>query len=134
MQNAPLSVGDPIKARCTKCRKNTEHIIVTITEEKPDKVQCTCCNRQHKFRPPTAAKKTAAKRATSSKDLEKKEWKALQPNINIEKSIDYSMTTAYKIKDLIDHPVFGLGIVKSLAGPHKIKVLFEEGIKIMRCK
>ena len=134
MQSTTLSAGDPIEARCTKCRKNTDHTIITMAEEGPVKVQCSNCNRQHKYRPPTAARKPAARRTVDPKAAERKEWEALRPSMNIANAIDYSMTAAYKVKALINHPVFGIGVVERVVGPQKIEVLFEDGKKTMRCK
>jgi hypothetical protein len=139
MQSTKLSTGDPIEARCTKCRKNTDHIIVTMAEEGPVKVQCNTCSRQHKYRPPTAAKKPAVRRTIKNKeaerkDAERKEWEALRPNMNSTEARSYSMTDAYKVKALINHPVFGLGLVQRVVGSQKVEVLFEDGKKTMRCK
>lgn len=134
MSDAPLSVGDPIEGRCTKCRKNTAHIIVTIAEESPGKVQCTVCNREHKYRPPTAARKPAVRRTVDPKEVERQEWQALQPGMNPAKATDYSMNAAYKVNTLINHPKFGLGVVQRVVGPQKVEVLFEDGRKMMRCQ
>lgn len=134
MQNTPPSAGDRIEARCTKCRKNTDHIIITLAEENPAEVQCNSCSRQHKYRPPTVTKKTAGRRATNLKDAERKEWETLRPNMNSDAATDYSMTGAYKVKSLINHPVFGLGLVQRVVGAQKVEVLFEDGKKTMRCK
>ena len=134
MQSPTLSAGDPIEARCTKCRKNTGHIIVTMAEEGPGNVQCNACDRQHKYRPPTAAKKPSVRKTIDPKDAERKEWELLRPNMKSEKATDYSMTDAYKVKALINHPVFGLGLVQRVVGPQKVEVLFEDGKKTMRCK
>lgn len=134
MSNSTLSTGDPIEARCTKCRKNAEHTILSMSEAGPDKVQCSNCSRQHKYRPPTAAKKPAARRTVDPRVAESKEWEALRPSMNSAQATDYSMTTAYKVKSLMNHPVFGLGLVQRLVGPRKIEVLFEDGKKTMRCK
>ena len=134
MQNATLAPGDKIEGRCTKCRKNNEHTIITLLEEKPAQVECTICNRQHKYRPPTAAKKPAVRQANQLKETERKEWEALRPGMNSAKALDYSMTETYKVKALINHPVFGLGLVQRVIGAQKIEVLFEDGKKTMRCK
>ena len=134
MQSPTPAAGDPIEARCTKCRKNTDHIIVTMAEEGPVKVQCNACSRQHKYRPPTAAKKPAVRRTIDPKVSERKEWEQLRPSMDSAKASNYSMTDAYKVKALINHPVFGLGLVQRVAGPHKVEVLFEVGKKTMRCK
>lgn len=134
MQNAIHMVGDQIEGRCTKCRKNTSHKIMTLDEDAPADVQCTVCSREHKYRKPTVPKKPAVRRTVNPQDAERKEWKTLQPNMNSAKAMDYSMNTAYKVKSLINHPVFGLGIVQRVAGPQKVEVLFEDGKKTMRCK
>lgn len=134
MQSITLSAGDPIKARCTKCRKNTDHIVVTVDEEGPVNVQCNICSRQHKYRPPTAAKEPAKRQSVQPKDAERKEWQDLRPSLNSAEAIDYSMTSSYKVEDVINHPVFGLGVVRRVVGSQKIEVLFEAGKKTMRCK
>jgi len=134
MQDSILSPGDKIEGRCTKCRKNNEHIIISVTEENPAQVECSICNRQHKFRPPTPVKKPAGRQSTQHKDAERKEWETLRPNMNSAKATDYSMTDSYKAKALINHDVFGLGLVQRVIGSQKIEVLFEDGRKTMRCK
>jgi len=134
MESKPLSAGDPIEARCTKCRKNTNHIVIAMVEEAPAKVQCNTCSREHKFRPPTVPKKPAARKTVQPKEAERNEWELLRPGMNTAKATDYSMTDAYKVKALINHPVFGIGLVQRLAGSQKIEVLFQDGKKLMRCK
>lgn len=133
MQSAILSAGDPIEARCTKCRKNTNHIVVAMAEGVPAKVQCNTCSGQHKFRPPTTPKKTV-RRTADPKVAEQKEWVELRSNMKSEQATDYTMTTAFKVGALMRHPSFGLGLVQGLIGPRKITVLFEDGKKTMRCK
>ena len=134
MQSTTLSTGDSIEARCTKCRKNTGHVVVSIADGAPVDVQCNDCNRQHKYRPPTGIAKPAARRTVNYKDAERKEWQNLRPGMNSAEAIAYSMTTTCKVKALINHPVFGLGLVQRVAGPQKVEVLFEDGKKTMRCK
>lgn len=134
MQGKTLSTGTPIEARCTRCRKNTMHTIIEMLEEAPLKVQCQSCNREHKFRPPTVAKKPGVRKAILAKDAGRKEWQALRSNMDTAKAATYSMTGAFKVKTLIQHPVFGLGLVQRMVGPQKIEVLFEDGTKTMRCK
>jgi hypothetical protein len=129
-----LSVGDQIEARCTKCRKNNDHTIITLEEGAPLKVQCSVCTRQHKYRLPTVPKKAATRKTVKPKDADRKEWEALQPTLDSSKAKTYSMTDSYKLKALIDHPVFGLGIVQRVIGSQKVEVLFEDGKKTMRCQ
>lgn len=134
MQSTTPSAGGPIEARCTKCRKITNHTIVAVTEKGPAKVQCNTCSGEHKYRPSTPVKKAPVRRTVDPKIAEQKEWEDLRPGMNSEQAKDYSMTAAFKSGSLMNHPVFGLGLVQRLAGPRKIEVLFEDGKKTMRCK
>lgn len=134
MQSTTSATGDTVAARCTKCRKNGDHTIVTVTDNSPDMVQCDTCHRQHKFRAPTTVKQPSARRTVDPRAAECKEWEELRPSIDSAQATAYSMTTAFKVKSVMNHPLFGLGIVQRLAGPHKVEVLFEDGKKTMRCK
>lgn len=134
MESSTGSPGDKIEARCTKCRKNTKHVIILVVEGEPDKVECNVCSRQHPFRPPTVTINPAVRQASLDKAAECEEWQRLQPGMNSVKAKDYSMTGAYKVKALIRHPAFGLGVVQRLVGAQKMEILFEDGKKTMRCK
>jgi len=134
MQRPMLAVGDPIEDRCTKCRKNTRHIIIAMGEAGPAKLQCTICSRQRKYLSTPTAKKASTRRAIDCKDAERSEWKNLRPGMNSAEAMDYSMTAAYKVKALIKHPLFGLGLVQRIVGPQKVEILFEDGKKTMRCR
>lgn len=134
MQSTTPSAGDPIEAKCTKCKKITNHTIVAVTEKGPVKVQCNTCSGQHKYRSAAPVKKAPVRRSVDPKIAEQKEWGELRPGMNSEQAKDYSMTSAFKTGSLINHPIFGIGLVQRLAGPRKIEVLFEDGKKTMRCK
>ena len=112
MSSSTLSAGDPIEARCTKCREITNHTIIAMTDAGPAKVQCNTCSGQHKYRKPAAPRKTAARRTVDPKIAERKEWENLRPSMNSKQAITYSMTTAFKANSLMEHPVFGLGFVQ----------------------
>ncbi len=129
-----LSPGDPIQARCTKCKENTASIVVSIAENAPEKVQCGVCSRKHKYRPPIAAKKKTVRRAPPKKETDRKQWATLLKNVDSKDATEYSMTASYKLKTVINHPVFGLGMVQNSVGPRKVEIIFESGIKTMRCK
>jgi hypothetical protein len=49
-------------------------------------------------------------------------------------ALAYDMAGKFRVNDLVDHTVFGLGIVKSLIKPGKMEVLFEGGKKLLRCQ
>lgn len=133
MQHIPPATGDPVEVRCTKCRKLTSHTFVPA-EPAPTLLQCSICNRQRKVLSTTSPKKLAPRRAADPAAEERKEWAALEPTMNRTVAANYSMTASYKLKSLINHPLFGLGQVQRVIGPKKMEVLFSDGKKTMRCK
>ncbi|NVO00058.1 MAG: hypothetical protein HXX17_12085 [Geobacteraceae bacterium] len=139
------SAGSIIEARCTRCREILNHTIVAMIGEKIARVECNTCKGTHNYRPvkpvkePSAAKtvirKTPAPRKVKVDPLEvaRAEWEELQPNMNPDKAIPYDLNRAYRAKNLLLHPVFGLGVVQLVLQPNKIDVLFQEGVKRLRC-
>jgi len=134
MNEKQLSAGDPIEARCTKCRKITNHTIIAMKDAAPAKVECNTCQGQHLYRKPKAAPQTAAMKAATAKRAEQKKWASQQATLEGQNAKNYSMEGEYKIDSVIKHPKFGLGLVQCFTGTRKMEVLFEDGLKTMRCK
>jgi hypothetical protein len=143
MNKTTLSAGDTIDSKCTRCRAVTNHTIVAMVGDRVARVECNTCGGVHNYREAKPAEKPAAKatRKTaaprwSRKDpaaADREKWTALRPSMESDRALPYDMNGQYKAKNLIDHPVFGLGVVQEVAGPRKIEVLFECGKKLLRC-
>lgn len=149
-----LSAGDIIESRCTRCRQVLNHRIVAMVAEKVVRVECNTCGGTHNYYPPPTAKEARAAKEkkeaspktprsatsaprTSRKDpseADRDEWRALRSSMAIDKAVVYDMNGKFQANALVDHPVFGLGIVKLLIPPNKMQVLFEDGIKLLRCQ
>lgn len=151
MISRKLSAGDIIDARCTRCREILNHRIVAMVEGKVVRVECNTCGGVHNYYPPPTAKEAKAAKAakepsaartsstprSSKKDpdeADREEWASLKPTMQIDRAQDYSMNGTYRVNSLILHSVFGLGIVKRLIVPNKMQVLFQDGIKLLRCQ
>lgn len=143
--NKQPSAGSNIETRCTKCREILNHTIVAMIEDKIVRVECNTCHSAHNYRPekpvkvPAAAKtvikKTPAPRKVKVDPIEaaRAEWEVLQPNMNPDKAIPYDINKPYRLRNLLLHPVFGLGVVQLVLQPNKMDVLFQEGVKRLRC-
>lgn len=53
-------------------------------------------------------------------------------NTNAAAPKPYSMTGLFDAGDVLEHKVFGLGVVQEIQPPDKIGVLFREGVKLLR--
>jgi len=144
MSDTMKQAGDHIDARCTRCKAITNHTIIAMVEERPARVRCNTCGGDHNYRPPRqvrAAKSTtsaprAARRTTAERQraAQQEEWQAAAGEADSSLALPYDMNRSYRLNDLIDHPTFGLGVVKAVCKPNKMEVLFASGNKVMRCK
>ena len=152
MSTKKLSAGDIIESRCTKCREVLNHRIVAMVEGKVVRVECNTCNGVHNYYPPVSEKEAKAPRSSAAvkpraassasprvprKDpleAEREEWASLAPTFDYDKALHYNMNERYPVKRLINHTVFGIGIVKAVVTPNKMQVLFKDGAKLLRCQ
>ena len=149
MTSIRLTAGDIIDARCTRCRAIMNHRIVAMVGDKVVKVECNTCNGIHNYYPPPSVKTSAPSgRSTASRkepsaprtprrdprQAETDEWRTRIATMDYSRALPYNMNGAFKTDNLIDHPTFGFGIVKTVVAPNKMQVLFEDGIKLLRCK
>ncbi|MBM3769047.1 MAG: hypothetical protein FJW32_27010 [Acidobacteria bacterium] len=44
-----LRLGDIVDDHCIKCKRVTNHACVSIVDEKPAKVRCCSCYKEHDF-------------------------------------------------------------------------------------
>lgn len=150
MNTRKLSAGDIIDARCTRCKEVLNHRIVAMVEEKIVRVECNTCGGAHGYYPPPAEKTAKAPKKSaagsspkspasprSRKDpaeADRDEWAALRPNMETERAVAYEMDGKFRMNSLVNHSVFGIGVVKQIIPPNKMQVLFQDGKKLLRCQ
>jgi hypothetical protein len=146
MNTMKLSAGNNIEARCTRCRKVLNHTIVAMVGEVVVRVECNTCRGVHNYHrgaEPKASSVTATVRKTGAAPgkakkepgaADREEWESLRPTMAKEQAVAYDMGRKYRVNSLVDHPVFGLGMVKLINGPNKMEVLFQGGKKLLRCE
>ncbi|MEW6667295.1 MAG: hypothetical protein AB1512_18990 [Thermodesulfobacteriota bacterium] len=130
-------VAKDIIAYCTSCRMDLVHTIVAVHGDKVVRVLCRTCKKEHAFRRPAELKAAAKKERTVKGPSARKgrsapaEWETAMERMRDLTGKPYAMDGHYEEGDKLDHPVFGLGIVKRLIGPDRMEVLFEEGVKLL---
>lgn len=134
--------GMELDAPCGRCKSETTHRILSITDGVPEKIICSVCKSPHKFReakPVKAASPTPARISRGSAAVSAPKPTAPSPNrfheLMIEeqagtKARPYSVAERWEVGGWIDHPSFGLGKVQHRSG-RKIDVLFRDGLKTL---
>lgn len=131
-------IGDNIDARCAKCKDITNHTILSFKDTgKIGSVKCVPCSYEHAYRQPrkkktgpTEPKLTAVAKKKAKADAE---FDELLSDVLPEEIITYDPTAIFKLDDVMNHPVFGLGKVMELITPDKAVIHFKEGPKVLIC-
>lgn len=129
--------GMDIDAPCGRCKGETRHRVLTLTNGVPDNLICANCKSVHKFRPERTKAEAAPRIARSGAGLKPRpsaspsrfqELMTQEQAGSIAKP--YSIQSRWDEGDWMDHPSFGLGKVqKRLA--KKVDVLFRDGLKTL---
>lgn len=66
-----------------------------------------------------------------AQDLEEAWQRSL--NLNASSPRPYAMDATFTTGEVMEHSVFGLGVVQEVEPPNKVSVLFRDGVKMLRC-
>lgn len=132
--------GMELDAPCGRCKGDTRHRILTITNGIPEKLICATCNSIHKFReerPDLPARTprssgspgTAAVRAATAPSPSRWQELMIQEQAG-SKARPYSVAERWEEGQWVDHPTFGMGRIQKRAGK-KVDVLFRDGLKTL---
>lgn len=124
---APLA--EKVAAKCAKCKAILDHEVVSRdAEEIIEKVKCLTCGSEHKYR--SEKVKTPRKVVRHKKVDPARDFELLTERYKGKKPVRYSMTGLFKTEDIIDHNIFGMGIVIS-AFNNQMEVVFSDRPRIL---
>ena len=131
--------GMEVDAPCGRCKGETRHRILSITDGIPEKLICVNCNSVHKFRPEKPSRPEPAPRAPRMATAASPRPSAPSPSRFQELMVQeragaaarpYSVAERWEEGAWMDHPSFGLGKVQRRNG-RKVEVLFRDGLKTL---
>jgi hypothetical protein len=109
MNERVYNVGQRVDKWCTVCGEERGHIVLSVSAKgHVTRVKCPLCETRGPF-------KSGANSSVKSGSL-----KVAEP---------YDWTHTYRVKQLINHPTYGLGEVVALIEPKKVDVLFADRIR-----
>jgi len=148
MTDNQIQAGSSVESLCRKCKTVTDHHVVVMDGDKIVKVECKVCRGRHAYASPKAepkAKTPAAPRPRSASPVSSRaaaassrqaqaqaeQWeKLVAPCVT---PLEYTMERTFRVGDVIDHPVFGLGYVQKIMKPSTVEVFFKDAVRNMRC-
>jgi hypothetical protein len=136
-ENQELAAGKEVLSYCGKCKLALAHVIVNMKSAKTiGKCECKTCKAQHNYRDPEAAKKKKAPRTPREPKKPaipiEQQWKEALDQAAAP-ARPYSMKEKFVQGEVIEHSMFGKGVVTELVSDNKLKVLFQQETKLLIC-
>ncbi len=135
------AVGHDVDSWCTRCKLILAHTVEAMIGGKITRVHCNTCRSQHAYRPrppgepaaPSRADRPAVSRSArpTAAAARASEYATLLSGRDTSSARAYATADRFAPKELIVHPIFGLGIVMILKDRTKIDVLFQDGLKTL---
>ena len=134
-------VGGEIDAACGKCELNLAHTIIAMVGPKVVKVRCNTCGNEHTYRGTQPLVKLQSfaspkRNSPSSSSSSKKaaavvvSWDEQFKGKDLTQAKKYSPRETFVVDDVVDHPTFGLGLVR-VVRDGKVEVAFKQEDKIL---
>jgi ribosomal protein L37E len=123
-----LRVGADVFAKCRRCGE-VWHVVVAVVPNRKTRVECKQCGGRHGYSPPAESAATQEGRKSSPvgpRGGRKKKEPVIAPNPSLPVR-PYNQSDQYTTGDRILHPNFGEGVVQSISGPKKLRILFASG-------
>ena len=80
-----------------------------------------------------SAGRTTGVRATRAAQVLENEWRKTISLASGSSTRSYAMQERFTVGEVVEHPVFGSGIVREVLPPDKMRVLFRDGLRLLRC-
>lgn len=58
-----MRLGDDIDAYCSRCKRTTDHAVVSLVDDAPKKVRCRTCSHEHSYGKGAGRKEMTAQEA-----------------------------------------------------------------------
>jgi len=126
-----LKVGGEVDAFCVRCELVLAHTIHALLGGRPVKVECNTCHAIHRYRSPPGRRAPSAGTARAHGDRAERDFEALLAERGAATARPYSPRTRLALGDLVDHPVFGRGLVTTLRDGDKAEITFRAGAKVL---
>jgi hypothetical protein len=146
------AVGRDVEAWCNKCGRGLTHVIVAMVGLEVVRVRCNTCGGEHKYKstqeaaessprqsarvraPATPRQSQSVVAKAAAANQAERATRALYDRAMADRdratALPYTMALQPKAGQLVDHKLFGYGVVDALYDG-KARFLFQDGYKIL---
>ncbi|MGZ3742616.1 MAG: hypothetical protein ACXWRE_11500 [Pseudobdellovibrionaceae bacterium] len=123
---------------CKKCNSDRYHTVLAHTTARTAKIKCEVCGSQKSYSLPKATASSSTGKAkvtrprasseTARRSSHNAEYEMLLQTYEKSSPVSYSIKAKFTKNQKIEHPKFGLGIIRD-AQPEKIEVVFSDEVR-----
>ena len=131
-------VGKSVDSWCARCKLMLAHTIEAVINKKITRTHCNTCGAQHAYRRTAPGTASAGTRGASSASGRARtapspdvDYQALLRGKEVGNAHAYKISERFKLKEIIHHPIFGLGVVVGVRDANKVDVGFNDGVKTL---
>lgn len=137
------AVGKNFYVMCKKCETDRYHIVLAHKSSRSAKIKCEVCGSQKSFSLPKVqerkSSKPAGSKAPTSRKVVSEESRRSQHHAEYENLLKqhdatptqkYSMKSKFELNHKVDHPKFGLGLIRNVQ-IEKIEVVFADEVRVL---
>lgn len=129
-----LRVGGNVDGWCTRCKLILAHTIEVLVGSDIKRVCCNTCKGKHQHKahePGTKVATSKTPRTSAAKAVKPNHYAALLESSHSTEAIPYSTQGHFALGNVLNHSMFGVGIVSADKGGNKIEVIFPTGSKTL---
>ena len=124
-------VGGEVDAPCTRCKLDLAHTILAMVGQRIVRVRCNTCQSDHAYRHPQGRTTPAAGRTrTPASERAVLGFEEQLARMDVAAARDYRPADTYAVDQVVRHPTFGLGIVRSVR-IDKMEVAFKAAVRTL---
>lgn len=123
---------------CKKCNADRYHVVLAHTSAKTAKIKCEVCGSQKSYSLPKAGASSTSGKAKVSRprastesarrSTHNAEYESLLQAHEGDKEVSYNIRSKFSLNQKINHPKFGVGIVRGVQ-PEKVEVVFADEVR-----
>lgn len=138
-ENQLPPVAKSVYTDCKKCGAERYHVVLAHTSSTSAKVECEICHSKKTYKISSMLKKAtaggaktprapSARSASARQAAHESEYQSLLQSTQMGEVTPYNMKLKFGSNQKMQHPKFGLGVVK-LALADKIEVIFQDEVR-----
>ena len=129
-----IRAGGEFKQLCSRCNLELTHTILAVIGDTPARIRCNTCKSERNYKAPKLATilRTPWESRPPVSDEAIYQRKLKENATKSEKK--YRIDVELSANDLVDHSVFGRGVVLKTIPPDRAEILFKDHARVLVCR